>query len=116
MLASNQVMVKGGVPAIRLFSHAFQTNTQNFHAEFESYMKCIFWITYRTHFHPLLKTKVKKQKKYLTSDAGWGCMIRVGQMAIANCLVRHVFGRQATFVKMIYPITLNQKYKQILTQ
>lgn len=47
---------------------------------FESHFSSIFWITYRSEFEPLLK---------MTSDVGWGCMLRCGQMMVAECLQRH---------------------------
>ena len=40
-------------------------------------------MTYRSHIAKLLETT------YYDSDSGWGCMLRVGQMAIANLLRRH---------------------------
>lgn len=38
-------------------------------------------MTYRSNIEKLLPTT------YYTSDSGWGCMLRVGQMAIANYLL-----------------------------
>lgn len=41
----------------------------------------IIWLTYRTEF-PCINGQ-------LLTDAGWGCMIRVGQMLMAQALRRH---------------------------
>lgn len=46
----------------------------------------LLWLTYRKGFAPLLVEKNKVPK--LTSDAGWGCVIRCTQMLVANCLAR----------------------------
>jgi len=48
----------------------------------------LLWLTYRKSFAPLLIEKNKVAK--LTSDAGWGCVMRCTQMLLANCL-RTVF-------------------------
>ena len=54
-------------------------NQEDFQKEFGK----VFWFTYRRNFVPLLIEKNKVAK--LTTDAGWGCVIRCTQMLIANC-------------------------------
>lgn len=44
----------------------------------------LFWMTYVKGFAPLLIEKMKVPN--LTSDAGWGCVIRSAQMLVANAL------------------------------
>ncbi|EGR34000.1 peptidase family c54 protein, putative, partial [Ichthyophthirius multifiliis] len=52
--------------------------------------KNIIWMTYRRNFFPLLhNTKDHKIQNYI-SDTGWGCMVRVGQMALAEGLRHHL--------------------------
>jgi len=45
------------------------------------------WCSYRSHFSKLTRF-------HLTSDAGWGCMFRSGQMLMCNALMEYCLGRR----------------------
>jgi len=61
---------------------AIQELTESFAEDMASRL----WVTYRRGFSPM-------GPSLLTTDAGWGCTIRSGQMMLANCLLVHHLGR-----------------------
>lgn len=57
----------------------------------KAFMLTVVCFTYRSHWkEPISGTN-------LMSDSGWGCMIRVGQMALANVLIREMIRKQNEF-------------------
>lgn len=52
------------------------------------------WVSYRHSFPPLPDTG-------LTSDVGWGCMIRAAQMLVANTLEIHLLQRGTFFTFVV---------------
>ncbi len=53
----------------------------SFDAEFMKAIKNMIWCTYRSGFEAI------DDSRY-TTDNGWGCMIRTGQMIVAEALLR----------------------------
>lgn len=66
-------------PPVVMLSETY-TNMTSFMSAFED----VIWVTYRYGFEPIVH-----KDKIFTSDTGWGCTIRVGQMLFLNTLKRH---------------------------
>lgn len=62
-----------------------------------------FWFSYRKDFPPIGESG-------MTSDRGWGCMLRCGQMVVAECLSRLYLGRDFRWT----PSEASDQYLDIL--
>ena len=64
---------------IQIFSEIYDTNDEEFLNKFSN----LTWFSYRNNFEPIIYNNNK-----ITSDAGWGCMIRASQMFLAQAIYR----------------------------
>jgi cysteine protease ATG4 len=51
--------------------------------EAKQIVRKIMWFSYRKNIH------IKNEKNDYKSDVGWGCLARVGQMALASALNKY---------------------------
>lgn len=72
------------------------------------------WMTYRKDF-ALMQVEPFNDNGY-TTDCGWGCMIRSGQMMLAQALVMHFLGRCWRFDpdSQIYTTTEDHIHRKII--
>ena len=96
----------------KLYDTSNEEGERNFFADFRSHI----WITYRCNFLALVPSPPTFP---LTSDGGWGCMIRSGQMMLAEVLLRRQLGRGWRLDKPVRD-SRNRSYsiahKDVLTQ
>ncbi|CAD7960830.1 unnamed protein product, partial [Amoebophrya sp. A25] len=62
----------------------------HFERDFNRLYRC----TYRKNFAPLYREYSEDSIVAVETDAGWGCMIRVGQMLLANLMQRELLLEQ----------------------
>lgn len=74
------------------------------------------WMTYRKDF-AMMQSEIKSSPSSgYTSDCGWGCMIRSGQMLLAQALVTHFLGRGWRYDpdSQIYSTTEDHIHRKII--
>ena len=78
---------------INIFHHKFFSEPENYSNDCQKLQKLlskILFFCYRKNFPPIKNTK---KQSFYTSDSGWGCMIRCGQMILSRALYK-VFKHQ----------------------
>lgn len=62
----------------------------------------------------MLNPSDNPEKIFTSTDANWGCTIRVGQMMLCQALMRHTIGEDLVLDAIINDYLKSQQYRRIL--
>jgi cysteine protease ATG4 len=68
-----------------VFGESYDGASVEGNAAYMRHFESIMWLTYRRG--------IQGMPNGITSDAGWGCMLRSAQMQLAEALLRHKIGK-----------------------
>lgn len=106
----------------QLNTEVFLLSSEEGYKFFLKSFRSLIWMTYRANFHSLFdifhdyisEQKLSKLGTKLCTDNGWGCSIRVGQMAMANALVRYFFDKGFSFALLSKENVEGSLYEEVV--
>ncbi len=85
-------------------------------ADFLQAFRSLIWITYRKDFTSIKSLPSIPKQHHFTSDSGWGCMIRSGQMLLSNSILRHLFSSDFSLTLLDSNMDARVKYASLMWQ